>query len=71
MLTDGMFVSAMERPAGTRRAYAGCRITGVAQVPGHEITITRRLPASRVITRPGPTAAAEVAEVAPVTRQLR
>ncbi len=53
MLTDGMFVSAMERPAGTRRAYAGCRITGVAQVPGHEITITRRLPASRVITRSG------------------
>ena len=32
MLTDGLFVSAMERPAGTRRTHAGCRITGVAHV---------------------------------------
>ena len=32
MLTDGLFVSAMERSAGTRRTHAGCRIVGVAQV---------------------------------------
>jgi LuxR family maltose regulon positive regulatory protein len=32
MLTDGLFVTAMERPAGTRRTHAGCRITGVAHV---------------------------------------
>jgi LuxR family maltose regulon positive regulatory protein len=32
MLTDGLFVSAMERPAGTRLTHAGCRIIGVAQV---------------------------------------
>ena len=32
MLTDGLFVSATERSAGTRRTHAGCRIVGVAQV---------------------------------------
>jgi LuxR family maltose regulon positive regulatory protein len=32
MLTDGLFASAMERPAGTRQAHAGCRIAGVARV---------------------------------------
>ena len=32
MLTDGLFVSTMERSAGTRRTHAGCRIVGVAQV---------------------------------------
>jgi LuxR family transcriptional regulator, maltose regulon positive regulatory protein len=31
MLTDGLFASAMERSAGTRRTDAGCRIVGVAQ----------------------------------------
>ena len=32
MLTDGLFVSVMERSAGTRRTHAGCRIVGVAHV---------------------------------------
>jgi LuxR family transcriptional regulator, maltose regulon positive regulatory protein len=32
MLTDGLFVSAMERSARTRRTHAGCRIAGVANV---------------------------------------
>ena len=32
MLTDGLFASAMERSAGTRRTHAGCRIVGVAHV---------------------------------------
>ena len=32
MLTDGLFVSATERSAGTRRTHAGCRIVGVAHV---------------------------------------
>ena len=32
MLTDGLFVSAMERSAGTTRTHCGCRIVGVANV---------------------------------------
>jgi LuxR family transcriptional regulator, maltose regulon positive regulatory protein len=32
MLTDGLFVSAMERSATTGRVHAGCRIVGVANV---------------------------------------
>jgi LuxR family transcriptional regulator, maltose regulon positive regulatory protein len=32
MLTDGLFVSAMERSARTSRTYTGCRIVGVANV---------------------------------------
>jgi LuxR family transcriptional regulator, maltose regulon positive regulatory protein len=32
MLTDGLFVSAMERAAKTGRTHAGCRIVGVANV---------------------------------------
>ena len=32
MLTDGLFVAAMERSAGTRRTHTGCRIVGVTRV---------------------------------------
>ena len=32
MLTDGLFASAMERSAGTRRTHTGCRIVGAAHV---------------------------------------